>query len=1029
MGETMTVACRVCSRVNPAEARYCYHDGVALDGHTGQRGPIAVGSQPFLSPFVFPSGRACRCFDELVLACDADWNEARDLLRQGYLEGFFGGLGRADLAAAARQAARNNDPDLGLDQFLTKLPSSVREPARLVVQPLELNLGLLTRDSDRHFVVHLENAGHGLLSGSVAAESSAWLSLGEGPGTRQKVFQTRHDASIPVQVIGKGLRASNKPIESNGGTALIFVRAEVRVRPFPEGSILAGAITPRQIAEKAKAAPKEAAPLFVNGAVAAWYESNGWIYPVQGPASSGLGAVQQFFEALGLVHPPKVEITETSLQLHGNPGDVLEHTLQVQAVEKRPVYAHASSTVPWLQVGRARLEGRTARIPLRVPLVPALPGERLRGEVHVVANGNQRFTVEVTLTIANTPPRSGPAAPSRPTAPVVLDYAAIRAQEAPVAILVEPESPGRQSPPPPPPPPPVASLVFEDQASPEPEAILVTPEPPVTVVPVPTVTEEIPELIPVDDGYHAGTPPPLPGPPIVQPLYDDRIVEVEPLPEVGPRRRDRRREEDEDDFGPQRSKTLWHLAALGALLLALFGMALHDLLLPAEDEDDLAAAAAPINWTPRLQINFDDGTHNRLVKDDVPTMRFGLETRNPEDPTQRKWLTFFNERETDRPVGKSNNTCVRLDGQETLFGPSPAYVNRRIPGIQMGDWVPGKRAEPLGKDDTGRQREGLRSTWRYPNGVEVTQIVELVPGEQSRKMDTCLIRYVLENRGADAHAVGIRFLLDTYIGANDGVPFIIPGASGLCDTSQIFPTKDTVPDYIQALENPDLRNPGTVARLQFRLGNGLEAPERVTLGGWPDPDLQNVQPPRLRPPGSERCLGGYTLWDVPVLKMNEFQIKAPFVRIPGKPEKRVTAERDSAVVIYWSDRMLQPGQKREVGFTYGLGEIASSQGKLSLTVGGPMVKGSEFSLTAVVNEPQAGEQLTLTLPKRGLRLVGAAQQPVPPVPAGATRPQSPVTWRLAADRAGLYRVVVKSSTGAVQELSLRIAPKARGMLD
>ena len=37
--------------------------------------------------------------------------------------------------------------------------------------------------------------------------------------------------------------------------------------------------------------------------------------------------------------------------------------LQLQTAEKRPVYAHATTTAPWLQLGRPILEGRTASIP------------------------------------------------------------------------------------------------------------------------------------------------------------------------------------------------------------------------------------------------------------------------------------------------------------------------------------------------------------------------------------------------------------------------------------------------------------------------------------------------------------------------------------------------------------------------------------------------------------------------------------------------------------------------------------------
>jgi hypothetical protein len=134
-GEIMALVCRNCSRVNPPEAQYCYWDGAVLDGRAPGSGPIAVGAQPFHSPFVFPSGRQCRNFDELVLACYSEWKEALDLLREGYLEGFFGSLGRADLALAAKQAVRAADVDVGLDNLLNKLPCGNREPAKLFAQP------------------------------------------------------------------------------------------------------------------------------------------------------------------------------------------------------------------------------------------------------------------------------------------------------------------------------------------------------------------------------------------------------------------------------------------------------------------------------------------------------------------------------------------------------------------------------------------------------------------------------------------------------------------------------------------------------------------------------------------------------------------------------------------------------------------------------------------------------------------------------------------------------------------------------
>src|SRR5205807_6858642 len=135
-------------------------------------------------------------------------------------------------------------------------------------------------------------------------------------------------------------------IESNGGNVTVVVRASVPMKPFPDG-VLAGALSPRQIAEKARAQPREAALFFENGAVARWYQQNGWNYPVKGQFSSGLGSIQQYFEAHGLARPPKVEISETEVVLQARAGQPLRHQLEVRTEENRAVYALAASNQPW----------------------------------------------------------------------------------------------------------------------------------------------------------------------------------------------------------------------------------------------------------------------------------------------------------------------------------------------------------------------------------------------------------------------------------------------------------------------------------------------------------------------------------------------------------------------------------------------------------------------------------------------------------------------------------------------------------
>src|SRR5208282_212841 len=125
-----------------------------------------------------------------------------------------------------------------------------------------------------------------------------------------------------VQVKGQKLRAGPRPVighllvESNAGMQTVRIELSVPILPFPRG-ILQGAVTPRELALKAKQFPREAALLFEQGAVGDWYKSNGWIYPVEGPSGSGLGAVQQYFEALGLTKPPRVQISDENFTFKG----------------------------------------------------------------------------------------------------------------------------------------------------------------------------------------------------------------------------------------------------------------------------------------------------------------------------------------------------------------------------------------------------------------------------------------------------------------------------------------------------------------------------------------------------------------------------------------------------------------------------------------------------------------------------------------------------------------------------------------
>ncbi len=412
--------------------------------------------------------------------------------------------------------------------------------------------------------------------------------------------------------------------------------------------------------------------------------------------------------------------------------------------------------------------------------------------------------------------------------------------------------------------------------------------------------------------------------------------------------------------------------------------------------DNKAASSALIDPEPYLFLSFHDQGDKDIP---LPTMRFGLRARDPKHPDQPKKLTFDEH-------GRSNNTVLLVDGRQYLFGePNPPKI-----GFDESD-PPGKWLEMKAKlqgEIAGRPRDGLGSSWLLSGrNVKITQEVEIVPGQQSRRLDTCLVRYILKNRDTLPHQVGIRFMLDTFIGSNDGVPFAVPGSSELCDTEMTFNTSDRVPDFVQALERDDLRNPGTVAFLQFRVGENIEGPSRVHLGGWPNPELHKI--------GIQAARAQLTGWNVPFISMKE--------RIGNG------SMNDSAVTMYWNEQTLEPGKTRVVGFTYGLGNVDTreSGGDLLLTAGGRLVPNVDFSLMALVHDPKPDETLTLELPT-GVEAAGQQMtRKVPAVPPGASRRDSPVTWRLRASKEGKYELTVRSSTGAKQKLPLTI--RTRDMFD
>lgn len=887
--------CSKCSRANPPEAIYCFFDGFVLAGHDRRGGPVAVGAQPFNSPFVFPNGRTCRSFDELALACLEEWTTACGLLADGYLESFLGGLGRVDLALAAKEAAHFPDPERGLDQLLGQLPTGVLADPKLRVDPVEVNLGLLDGDRERTFDLELENQGSRLLYGTVSS-SALWLTLGDvvrageedsrpphapaganGEGhpphnpalASEKHFHFTSECRITVHVRPERFPAGDRPsdarllVESNGGTSVVVVRAEKPIQPFAPGP-LGGAKKPRQVAEKAQANPKEVAPLFESGEVERWYRANGWTYPVKIPAASGIAAIQQFFEALGVTKAPKVEISARQFAFQADPGAALEMSVDISTQEKRPVFAHATSTVPWLEVSRAKFNGRVVTIHASIPSVPNRPGELLEAELDVISNGNQRFHLPVTVQVS-----------------------------------------GERLPEPP--------LSVDDDEGAFDFASAAPPEPPEQVEPSPDL-----ELAPP------------------------------PRPKLPAGRKPAARDE----------KPLWmHAAPAGLLCLALLGVVLYDRIWPRKE------LAGSKGLPPIAGVRYDP----RNLKDALPrvgyqfndTERFGVLLVDPADPAERtRWTRL-----TAKEDGSTNNVVVKIGNSEYIFGfETPnnrmIYRQRRLPEPYLG----------------------CTSTMDFKEEkVRVTQYVQIIPGPEGF-LDTVLIYFTAANLSTGPRKVAIRYMLDTYIGKNDGVPFTAPGTKDFVTTKADYEGGE-VPDYLEAVEKPkDPKDPGTIARLGLRgigwSGVELLEPERVRICRYPDnPNIK---------------------WDWEPQPMGD----------------------DSCVAVYWPEKELAPKQVMHVALTYGLGRLEISD-QLALSAPGTVPPNREFVITAYVYQASKGQKVTLQLPPDLVLSDGEASRPVT---APAERTQ--VFWKVKARREGAFQIEARSGGARARPITIQVTTKS-----
>ncbi len=279
-------------------------------------------------------------------------------------------------------------------------------------------------------------------------------------------------------------------------------------------------------------------------------------------------------------------------------------------------------------------------------------------------------------------------------------------------------------------------------------------------------------------------------------------------------------------------------------------------------------------------------------------------------------------------------TTIRIDGKDYIFG---GKTKKRSGGTgEYGKIIESPVLDP--------ETKSIAMTCSF-GAVEVTQEISVVESTTTGYPDTAKIKYSLVNKDDVPRELGVRVVIDTMLGENDGAPFRI-GETAV-QTDSVFDVS-RLPEFWQAFDT--LAEPKVIAQGTLK-GREATPPDFLYFTNW----------------GSVAD----SHWEVPLIPERDFTRAGEF-------------ELDSAAVYTWQPITIPAAGSVTYVLYYGLGGVTVVPGQLQLGVSSPAQvslaeKENTFSIVAYIQNTGEGPAMStrarLNLPP-GLALTDKKPQEI-----------------------------------------------------